>query len=241
MAFLHDGAARQPFLRVPPVVIWLIVSLVAAYVYGHEVLSGNRWEEFAVVYGFVPARYSAKFLAATGYDPGSWLERALPFVSYIFLHANITHLLINSIWLLAFGPVVARRFGTLLFLVFFLFCGVAGAATHLICNWGSAAPVIGASGAISGLMAASFRMLPVAAEGGAYPLAPILTPRIVVWSGLWIAVNAVTGLTGYGNGPEIGLVAWQAHLGGFAAGLLFAGLFDAIAPGHALSRSGRAA
>jgi membrane associated rhomboid family serine protease len=236
MAFLHDGASRQPFLRVPPVVIWLILVLAAAYVYTHEFLTEKQWVQVSFSYGFVPARYSAGFIAATGLNPGSWFDRALPFVSYIFLHANITHLLINSIWFLAFGPVVARRFGTLLFIVFFLVCGVAGAATHLVCNWGSASPVIGASGAISGLMAASFRMLPVSGESGAIPLAPILSPRILVWSSLYIAVNVVTGLTGYGSGAEIGLVAWQAHLGGFAAGLLLAGLFDTIAPGHVLSR-----
>ena len=60
-------------------------------------------------------------------DPGTVWERAIPFVSYMGLHASWTHLVINCLWLLAFGPVVARRFGSVLFLVFFLVCGVAGA------------------------------------------------------------------------------------------------------------------
>ena len=100
------------------------------------------------------------FLAAHNADPGGWLERAIPFVSYMGLHNDLTHLAINSLWLLAFGPIVARRFGGFLFLLFFLVCGVAGAATHLAFNWGSLVPVIGASGAISGLMAAGLRLLP---------------------------------------------------------------------------------
>ena len=186
-------------------------------------------EALFVSYGFVPARYSSAFLASHTYDPGNLFERALPFVTYIFLHGSFMHVAINSVWLLAFGPVVARRFGSLLFLLFFLLCGIAGAAVHLACDWGSTAPVIGASAAVSGLMAAAFRMLPLSPEGEKVALAPIFSARILVWTAIWTLVNVFAGVTGFGTGGEVELVAWQAHLGGYAAGLFLAGPFDSLA------------
>jgi membrane associated rhomboid family serine protease len=123
---------------------------------------------------------------------------------------------------------VARRYGWVLFLVFFMLCSIAGAGLHLALNWGSPAPVIGASAAISGLMAAAFRMIgggPGMLSGEA-PLAPLWSPRILVWSAVWIAINIVAGLSGLGTGGEMQLVAWQAHLGGYFAGLLLATPFE---------------
>jgi membrane associated rhomboid family serine protease len=138
----------------------------------------------------------------------------------MFLHGNWPHVLINSVWLLAFGPVVARRFGSALFLGFFIICGVMGAAAHLAVYWGSAAPVIGASAGISGLMAAGFRMLPFGPpQAEAPPLAPILSSQILVWSLIWTIINVGAGVTGLGGGPGVdNVVAWVAHLGGYFAG-----------------------
>lgn len=223
MALSDEAGRRQPFLRSPAVVIALIAVLLGAHavrVVGFP-RSGTGW---FFEYGFVPARYSHAYLSAHGLYPGNVLERALPFVTYMFLHANWTHVAINCVWLLAFGPIVAARFRTLRFLLFFLLCGIAGAALHLALNWGSDSPVIGASAAVSGLMAAGFRMLPSPDA----PLAPILSPRILIWTALWVVVNVVAGLTGLGAGGQVELVAWQAHLGGYAAGLLLAGPFDAV-------------
>lgn len=227
MTFLgkSESPPRQPLLRAPAVVVGLILVLAGAH--AMRVLgfpqSGTGW---FFEYGFVPARYSHTYLYSHGLNPGTFLERALPFVTYIFLHANWTHVLINCVWLLAFGPIVAGRFGALRFLLFFLLCGIAGAAFHLVLNWASDAPVIGASAAVSGLMAAGFRMLPLPAPDE--PLAPILATRILVWTAIWVIVNVVAGLTGLGTGGQVELVAWQAHLGGYAAGLLLAGPFDTL-------------
>jgi membrane associated rhomboid family serine protease len=227
VTFPHEPGPRQPFLRAPAAVLWLILILIGAHAARVFVFarSGTAW---FFEYGFVPARYSHSYLESHSVNPGNFLDRALPFVTYIFLHANFTHILINCVWLLAFGPVVARRFGTLRFFAFFLLCGIAGAAVHLALNWGSDAPVIGASAAVSGLMAAGFRMLPQSSTSEC-SMAPILSARILVWSALWVVVNVVAGLTGFGAGGHIELVAWQAHLGGYAAGLLLAGPFDFLA------------
>jgi membrane associated rhomboid family serine protease len=226
MAFLQE--THQPFFRVPAVVIGLIALLV-----GIELSREFLWVGASQVayfdYGFVPARYSAVYLAAHGYNPGTWFERVVPFVSYIFLHGSFTHVAINSIWLLAFGAIVARRYGNVLFLLFFLICGVAGAATHLLCAWGSDAPVVGASAAIAGLMGAAFRMMGLRLPAESEDLAPIFSGRILLWSAIWIAVNILAGLTGLGAGPGVHLIAWQAHIGGYVAGVLLAGPFDMLA------------
>ena len=166
-------------------------------------------------------------------NPGTLWERIVPFLSYMGLHGSWMHLIINCLWLLAFGPIVARRFGAMLFLFFFFACGVAAALCYLALNWGSPVPVVGASGAISGLMAAAIRMLPGqapwAAQGEA-PLAPLLSRQILPFSAIWAAVNLVTAMTGLGVGGESGLIAWQAHLGGFLTGLVLSGPVDRLRP-----------
>jgi membrane associated rhomboid family serine protease len=232
MAFLQSSPPRQPFFRAPPVVLWLIAGLALAH--AARVLGPpGRAQAMIGEYAFIPARYSHAFLAAHGIDPGSLWEQVLPFFSYMALHNDWTHLVINCLWLLAFGPIVARRFGALLFLLFFIVCGLVGAGTHLLFNWGDTVPVIGASGAISGLMAAGLRMLPGQlpwAVPGQTPLAPIFSRQIVTFSLIWAGVNLLAGLTGLGMGGESGLIAWQAHLGGYLAGLLLSGPFDRLRP-----------
>lgn len=236
MAFLQpqssDPWTRQPVFRAPAVVISLIALLAAAHG-ARMLMPANLSAEMIDQFAFIPARYSHAFLVTHNVDPGGWLARGVPFVSYMALHNDFTHLVINSLWLLAFGPIVARRFGGILFLLFFLVCGVAGALTHLAFNWGSLAPVIGASGAISGLMAAGLRLLPSQApwaHAGEEKLAPIFSRQILVFTLIWMAINLVAGLTGLGVGGEAGLIAWQAHLGGYLAGLLLAGPFDQLRP-----------
>lgn len=241
MAFLQDPA-RQPLLRVPAATIGLLVVLIAAHI-ARILAPAERSAIILADYALIPARYSKTYLAANGLDPGTLWDRAVPFVSYIFLHANFTHLAINCIWLLPFGAITARRFGALSFFAFFLLCGVAGALLYLAFHWGSPEPVVGASGAISGLMGAGFRMLPMPGEfapeneasaDGTYSppaqrkLAPIFSRRILEWSALWIAINVVAGVTGWGTGPGVQLVAWQTHIGGYIAGLVLAGPFDAL-------------
>lgn len=228
MAFLQEPQhVRQPAIRAPAVVVWLLVVLAAAHaarVYAGAKTAGDILINFA----FIPARYSPHFLAAHGIDPGNLTERIVPFFSYVFLHGDFGHLAINSLWLLAFGPIVARRFGAVLFLLFFFACAVGAAAAHLAFNWESVGPVIGASGAISGLMAAGMRMFNRQAnlnEVGAR-LAPIFSGQILAFTAVWLLVNIIGGLTGIGVGPGVHLIAWQAHIGGYFSGLILAGPFD---------------
>lgn len=228
---------RQPFLLVPwPVVV--LIGLMATFYAAYALAPPELQSWILARYAFIPARFSsgfaAAFAAAYGYDPGSVLGRTLSFVSYIFLHGSLGHLAINSVWLLPFGSVVARRYGSVTFFLFFLLCGVAGAGMHLAFNWGSILPVVGASGAISGLMGAAFRMMgsleaPMPRSGAKAPLSPLFSKRILVWSAVWVGINIVAGVLGLGAGTEVRLIAWQAHLGGYFAGLLLAGPFTALA------------
>lgn len=223
MAFLQSGPARQPALRAPAVVLWLIALLVAAHG-GRMALSQEASDGIILAYGFIPARYTLA---------GSVWDQAVPFVSYMALHGDWTHVLINSLWLLAFGPIVARRFGTPLFLLFFLICGVAAALTHLVLNWGGMDPVVGASGAISGLMAAGLRLLPGMfpwATPGEARMAPIFSRQILTFSLAYIVLSIAVGLFGGGFLGSEGAIAWQAHLGGYLAGLFLSSLFDALRP-----------
>ena len=243
MAFLQPHAPRQPIFRAPAVVLGMIAFLVAAHV-ARTLVSQEQSLAWINQYAFIPARYSAAFLTQHGVDAGSLVERGLPFFTYMFLHNDYTHLAINSLWLLAFGPIVARRFGAVLFLIFFAVCGLAGAAAHLAFNWGSLEPVIGASAAISGLMGAGMRLLPTerpvwAGEGPPAEAAmlPLWSRQIVLFTLIWVMLNVVAGFTGFGMAGEVGLIAWQAHLGGYFAGLLLSGPFDALRPqsvGHQL-------
>ena len=228
MAFLQSQSPRQPFFRAPAVVVWLIACL--ALVHLARSLAGPALDESWIEnYAFIPARYA--FIVAHGGGLQSWWAAAVPFVSYMALHNDLVHLAINSLMFLAFAPVVARRFGATLFLLFFCICGVAGAVFYLAFNWGSPAAVIGASGAISGLMPAALRMLPtLGGQGDNAPLSPILTRQFLLFSLVWAVMNVIVGVTGIGFGGESGLIAWQAHLGGFLAGLVLTGPFDRLRP-----------
>ncbi len=223
MAFLQPGPARQPALQAPAIVLWLIGVLLAAHA-GRMALDPARSADIIITYAFIPARYAF---------PGSLWDQAIPFVSHLFLHGGWGHVVMNSLWLLAFGPVVARRFGALLFLLFFLLCGAAGAGAFLLFNWGGTDPVVGASGAVSGLMAAGLRLMPgmfAWAQPGDPQLAPILSRPILSFSLIWAGLNLAVGLFGGAFLGADGAIAWQAHLGGYLAGLLLAGLFDGLRP-----------
>ena len=235
MAFFLDAKpARQPFLRAPASVIGLIGVLVAAHiarVLAPAALSDRILNDYALD----PIRYHA-------YATGSFADRVLPLFGYMFLHANTMHITINCVWLLAFGPLVARRFGGAAFILFFLLCGLAGAVCYVAINWGLDVGVIGASGAISGLMGAAIRMMNIRQpylNVATLPLVPIFSSQVLGFSGVWLAINLVTGITGLGVAGQIESVAWEDHMGGYLAGLLLVGIFDRVlGRGAAKARSG---
>jgi len=232
MAFLQPPASQQPAFNVPVSVTVVLGLLVAVHVL-LALLPADQSEDLVLRFAFNPALYSPAFLQSHGIDAVPLWLRVVPFLSYMLLHGDLTHLAINCLWLLAFGPIVARRFGSLRFLAFFIICGIGAALVQLFSTWGQFAPIIGASGAISGLMGAGIRMLPLAGPRQTGPLLPLTSSRVVFFSLVWIVTNVVTGLTGFaGVGSGLRLIAWQAHLGGYACGLLLSGWFDRVANGN---------
>ena len=226
--FVESKPAREPFIRAPSVVIGLIAVLVAAHlarVLSPVALSERMLSEYALN----PASYSAQHLPAHHPDAVSLLDRVLPFFTHMLLHADATHITINCVWLLAFGPVVARRFGAGAFLSFFVLCGLGGAACYVAINWGIDAPVIGASGAISGLMGGAIRMMRIRQpylNAATLPLVRLFSAQVLGFSAVWLAVNVVTGMVGIGLNGQYQAIAWQDHMGGYLAGLLIAGAFE---------------
>jgi membrane associated rhomboid family serine protease len=226
--------AREPILNVPAAVVVVLVLLAA--VHGALGLLRGGDEEYVIwLLAFIPARYVGFAREIPGGEIASWTS----FVTHQFVHGDITHLLINSAWLLVFGSAVARRVGSARFFAFSLLCGIAGAAFFMVVRWGEAVPMVGASGAISGLMAAGFRILLPAIDNGdihemresprSVPLASLgecLRNRRVLFAIIaFVVVNFVIA----GAAPlltDAGGIAWEAHLGGFAAGLLLLGVFD---------------
>jgi membrane associated rhomboid family serine protease len=160
-------------------------------------------------------------------------------VTHMFVHGDFTHLALNSLWLLAFGGAIAKRTGAVRFFAFSLLCGVAGAGAFYIFNVGLLAPVIGASGAVSGLMGGTMRFLFPAMESGGFrqlredprsvrlmPLWEALTDRRVQVANLAFVLINVLAMFGLGGAQNSAGIAWEAHLGGYAAGFLLFGLFD---------------
>lgn len=230
---------RERIFNVPTVILLLLAAMVAIHVLREFVLSEDADLRTLIYFAFIPARYEPSILPA-GVVPGGHGAEFWTFVTYAFLHGDWMHLGVNAAWLLAFGSPLARRFGFLRFLAFFAVTAIAGALMHLATHRGELVPMIGASAAISGAMAAAMRFVfvpggPLLRRPGAetnyhapaVPLRTALTdPRILVFLAVWLAVNLLFGL---GAGPLLGehqSVAWQAHVGGFFAGLLLFGLFD---------------
>ncbi len=154
----------------------------------------------------------------------------VPIITSMFLHAGWLHIAGNMLFLLIFGDNVEDRLGHIGFLLFYLLCGTAGVLTQTFVDPHSTLPVIGASGAIAGVMAAYLVLFPGARV---LTLVVVLLVNIPAWLliGLWIILQALSGLAVLqGTSGTTGGVAYFAHLGGFAIGFVVALFFRWFAP-----------
>ena len=147
----------------------------------------------------------------------------------LFLHRNWPHVLMNSVAALAFGPPVARLLGTnargaAVFFLFYLVCGVAGGLGFVVTAPHGVNPVVGASGAISGLLGAASRIIQ-----GRGRIGPMFGSTVLGMAAAWAIVNVVLGVSGLTPGAMGMPVAWQAHLAGYLAGVLLVGPFARLA------------
>jgi membrane associated rhomboid family serine protease len=177
---------------------------------------------------------------AGGYGSDIW-----SFVTYALIHADLFHLGMNVVWLLPFGTALARRFESIRFLVFLMVTAAAGAGVHLWLHFGEVYPMVGASAAISGTMAAAMRFAfqrggPLVGfrshDAAAYRvpavslLGSLRDPRFLAFVAVWFGINLIFGLGGLqlDNGQS---VAWEAHIGGFVAGAVLFSLLDPVRRG----------
>jgi membrane associated rhomboid family serine protease len=236
---------REPILNVPPVVAMLLAVLALVHAVRVWLLTPDIDRVLVWSLAFVPARYDASALT-DGILPGGSGAEIWSFFTYALLHADWMHFGFNAVWLLAFASPLARRFGATRFLLFFATTIAAGALAYLFTHAGALAPMIGASAGISGAMGAAARF--AFEPGGSLdlwrrnreqadhvPAAPLLAalrnPRVITFVGVWFGLNLLFGLGSVSfQVGEHQNIAWEAHAGGFLAGLLLFSLFDPARP-----------
>jgi len=236
---LPPDIPREPILTLPGALSGYVLLLAAFHL---RVLLPPELENWTIdVFGFIPKRYDTSLLAIE--YPGGAGAKVWTFVTYSLLHANLSHLGFNVLWLLPFGSALARRFGALRFFLFMAVTAVAGALAHLLTHEHAVAPMIGASASVSGTMAAAIRFAFVkgsflsfnrgdadaAAKVPALSLSHALrNTRVLGFLGVWFGVNIVFGVGSIAIGADGASIAWQAHIGGFFAGLMLFSLFDPV-------------
>jgi membrane associated rhomboid family serine protease len=260
--------AREPIFNIPLAVLAIAAALAAIHVWLSFVSREIRFETL-IDYGFVPARELSWFfpnairsivehgqagLDEAGierYEIAVYLMQKMQegdgphyyaLLTYALLHVSWLHLLLNLVMLAALGTPVARRFGSLRFLILLIAGAVAGAIVHILLNIGSVFPVIGASASVSAAMGAATRFVfdPIARLGGSAPglLASMRNRSVIAFTLAWFFANAVSGFAvGPGALADVS-VAWEAHIGGFLLGLFGFPLFDPNPSREALLRDG---
>ena len=230
---------REPILTLPGALTAYVLLLAVIHL---RVLLPPELENWTIdVFGFIPKRYDSTLLSVP--FPGGTGAMVWSFVTYSLLHANLSHIGFNVLWLLPFGSALARRFGAVRFFVFMAVTAAAGALAHLVTHEHALAPMIGASASVSGTMAAAIRFAFVQGsflsfsrgDADAAARVPALSlmhalrnPRVLGFLGVWFGVNIIFGMGSIAIGADGASVAWQAHIGGFIAGLMLFSLFDPV-------------
>jgi membrane associated rhomboid family serine protease len=217
---------REPMFNVPAVVLAIIGLCAAVYLVQNYVLDFRQNLTLVYYAAFIPVLYTGQY----GFD---WFMLTRPF-TYTFLHGSFAHIAINMVWMAAFGPPLANRFGALRFAFFFAVTGLAAAGLFWIIHPYMEAPLVGASGSISGMMGAAARFGfhmnrssgKSAFSGAPLPFSMVVRSRsVMTFLAVWMVINLVTGLVGLGAGGS-DQIAWEAHIGGFLVGFFGIRLFD---------------
>ncbi len=225
-----DPPPREPVFNLPKVVLAAIALCVGIHILRFYGLSVEQDVALLVRTAFIPVRYSGDYIL----DIYAFTSP----LSYSLLHGGWSHLIINMVWLAAFGTPLANRLGTSRFLLFWVATTLGAVALHYALHPLDNIPLVGASGAISGMMGAAARFafrIDRSLGHGRFSGRPLtilesLTSRtVVVFLVVWSAVNYISGM-GYLTPGESASVAWEAHIGGFLVGFLFVGAFGETRP-----------
>lgn len=202
--------------RSTPVVTVALIAICALVF----LLQLNGGDAFTERWAFTPARFTA--------DP---IGAATTLLTAMFMHGGWAHFAGNMLYLWIFGDNVEDRFGKVGFLIFYLVCGVAASLAQYAVSPHMTIPNLGASGAIAGVLGAYILMFPKAMVRVAVGYNVVALPALIVL-GFWIALQLFSGVGSIAttsSGEETGGVAYMAHVGGFAAGLLLTFLFGRTA------------
>jgi membrane associated rhomboid family serine protease len=220
----HSHATkRQPVLNLPMIVTAFIAVCFVAHLVRVYLLNAEQ-NFLALYYGaFIPARLSI--------DQHS-LESVTSTVSYSFLHGSFAHLLNNCLWLAVFGSPLANTIGAIRFILFWAVCSIIAALFHYIGQPSDMTPMIGASGAIAGLMGAAARFgFVMNRQTGMSRFEPAFPPlhllvrdrSVLTFLAMFLISNLLVGSAQFNDtGASI---AWQAHIGGVIAGFLLIPMF----------------
>lgn len=207
--------------RYRPIVTWLIIVLnVAAFAFEFSRGSAGA-EDIVTRFGVVPS------LLLGGQDAGVWIT---PFTG-MFLHGGLLHLIGNLWFLHIFGDNVEDALGHVRFAAFYLLTGLAATFGQVVADPGSAIPMIGASGAISGVLGGYLVLYPRARILALLPVfifIQFIEVPALLYILFWFAFQLLSSLFAWGNGAEG--VAWFAHIGGFVAGWLWLKLLTGRRP-----------
>ncbi|MCS6858850.1 MAG: rhomboid family intramembrane serine protease [Abditibacteriales bacterium] len=201
-----------PSRRYPFVNIALIWTNFLAFAY--QLSLGDRLDDFLRLTGVVPAHFTQ------GTSPLGWY----PLLTSLFLHGGWMHLLGNMLFLWIFGDNVEDRLGHLRYLFFYLVCGVGASIVHIFFNLNSTVPAIGASGAISGVLAGYLMLYPTARVATLvifFFLIDIVELPALLFIGIWFLQQFFAGVAMLPFADAaVGGVAYWAHIGGFVVGFV---------------------
>jgi membrane associated rhomboid family serine protease len=256
-------STREPIFNVPAIVLAAILILLGIHA-ARMMLSDLSDLELVVDWAVVPARWAVAYAgvpperilsALAAEPPGETSSLALAVARYVlseggakpwtgftyaFLHGSWTHVVVNSIWLAAFGTPVARRCGAGRFCVLAAATALGGAIAHAVMHPLQALPMIGASAAVSGMMAAAawFMFSPPVwvdgrlAEPHERPLESLWelvgNRRVIAFLLVWFVANYLSAVLAQPLGITDASIAWEAHVGGFVVGLLLFPLVDPL-------------
>jgi membrane associated rhomboid family serine protease len=208
---------RKPFVN------WLLIAANLAVFFYNLGMMPDRLEEFYFRYGVVPSRVLSLLLSGSPLDP-----LIFPFFAAMFIHGGWVHLVGNMWYLWIFGDNVEDRLGHFKYLLFYLAAGIIGSVAHVIANPTSPVPIIGASGAIAGVLGGYFISFPRSRILALVPIfffVTLLEVPSVIYLALWFILQLFNGTLSLGGVANP--VAWWAHIGGFLAGMV---LIKLIAP-----------
>lgn len=207
--------------KAPLVTRLLLILNGLAFVW--QLRQGPAMETAVYRFGVVPAHWMVSTLS----DFLDWPQLFLTLITSQFLHGSFLHVGFNMWYLWIFADNIEDRLGHLRFLALYLGCGVAAAVSQLLITPHSSIPMIGASGAIAGVLGAYLLMFPTARIVTLVPLGIFLETielPAALFLALWFLMQWVQGVTSIGQIADVGGVAFWAHIGGFVAGMLSAAL-----------------